>query len=79
MHRARRQGDTADSLLSDGTAAAAAYVALTRGRYTNTIHIVAGSIDEGREHWVAAAGRPRSVEAIGTTADNIARNGRTVA
>jgi hypothetical protein len=57
------QGDTADhadSLLSDGTDAAAAYVALTRGRHTNTVHIVAGSIDQAREQWVAAAGRNRA-------------------
>ena len=57
------QGDTADhadSLLTDGTDAAAAYVALTRGRHTNTIHIVAGSVDEAREQWVAAAGRNRA-------------------
>jgi len=57
------QGDTADhadSLLSDSTDAAAAYVGLTRGRHTNTIHIVAGSVDEAREQWVAAAGRNRA-------------------
>ena len=57
------QGDTvdhADGLLSDGTDAAAAYVALTRGRYTNTVHIVAGSVDEAREKWMQAAGRNRA-------------------
>ena len=54
------QGDTADhadSLLTDGTDAAAAYVGLTRGRHTNTVHIVADTLDEAREQWVAR-GRP---------------------
>ena len=54
------QGDTADhadSLLSDSTDAAAAYVALTRGRYSNTVHIVAGTVDEARET-VGRRGRP---------------------
>jgi len=57
------QGDTADhadSLLTDSTDAAAAYVALSRGRYTNTVHIVAGTLDEAREKWLAAAGRNRA-------------------
>ena len=57
------QGDTADhavSLLSDSTDAAATYVALTRGRHTNTVHIVAGTPDEAREKWVQAAGRNRA-------------------
>ena len=36
------------------------YVGLTRGRRSNTVHIVAGSLDEAREQWVAAAGRNRA-------------------
>jgi hypothetical protein len=43
-----------------GECAAAAYVVPTRGRYTNTLHIVAGSVDEAREKWVQAAGRNRA-------------------
>ncbi|HZM66305.1 MAG TPA: AAA family ATPase [Nakamurella sp.] len=74
------QGDTADhadSLLSDSTDAAAAYVALTRGRCTNTVHIVAGSVDEAREKWVQAAGRNRAdlgLDQARAAARNEARN-----
>jgi ATP-dependent exoDNAse (exonuclease V) alpha subunit len=53
------QGDTADHgdlVLTDATDAAAVYVGLTRGRHTNTVHIIAGTLDEAREQWVAAAG-----------------------
>jgi ATP-dependent exoDNAse (exonuclease V) alpha subunit len=57
------QGDTADHgdlVLSDATDAAAVYVGLTRGRHSNTVHIVADTVDEAREQWVAAAGRNRA-------------------
>jgi hypothetical protein len=57
------QGDTADHgdlVLTDATDAAAVYVGLTRGRHSNTVHIVAGTIDQAREQWVAAAGRNRA-------------------
>jgi exodeoxyribonuclease V alpha subunit len=56
------QGDTADHgdlVLSDATDAAAVYVGLTRGRHTNTVHIIAGHLDQAREQWVQAAGRNR--------------------
>ena len=45
------QGDTvarAHFALSDTTSAAAAYVAMTRGRETNTTHLVADDLDEAR-------------------------------
>ena len=51
------QGDTADHgdlVLSDATDAAAVYVGLTRGRHSNTVHIVAGTLDQAREQWVAS-------------------------
>jgi ATP-dependent exoDNAse (exonuclease V) alpha subunit len=57
------QGDTADHgdlVLSDATDAAAAYVGLTRGRRTNTVHVIAGNLDQAREQWVQAAGRNRA-------------------
>ena len=57
------QGDTADHgdlMLSDATDAAAVYVGLTRGRHSNTVHIIAGSLDQAREQWVQAAGRNRA-------------------
>lgn len=57
------QGATAthaDLLLSPATDAAGAYVGLTRGRHTNTVHIVADTNDQAREQWVEAAGRNRA-------------------
>lgn len=57
------QGETADHadlMLTDNTPAAAAYVGLTRGRYTNTVHIVADNLDDAREQWVQAANRNRA-------------------
>jgi ATP-dependent exoDNAse (exonuclease V) alpha subunit len=57
------QGDTADHgdlVLSDATDAATAYVGLTCGRHSNTVHIVATNVDDAREQWVAAAGRNRA-------------------
>ena len=47
-------------MLSDATDAAAVYVGLTRGRHSNTVHIIAGTLDQAREQWVAAAGRNRA-------------------
>jgi ATP-dependent exoDNAse (exonuclease V) alpha subunit len=70
------QGDTADHgdlVLSDATDAAAGYVGLTRGRYSNTVHIIAGSVDDAREQWVAAAGRNRADLGL-DQARNIARS-----
>ncbi len=57
------QGDTTNEahlLLSDATTAAAAYVAMTRGRDANTAHLVAGDLDDAREQWVAAFSRDRA-------------------
>jgi len=47
-------------VLSDGTDAAASYVGLTRGRYSNIVHIIADSFDDAREQWAQAAGRNRA-------------------
>ncbi|RNM15326.1 AAA family ATPase [Nocardioides pocheonensis] len=57
------QGDTVDRAhvaLSETTGAAAAYVAMTRGRETNTAHLVAESVDEARQQWVDAFSRDRA-------------------
>ncbi|MGN6250855.1 MAG: MobF family relaxase [Marmoricola sp.] len=57
------QGDTVDRAhvaLSDTTGAAAAYVAMTRGRENNTAHLVAESVDDARRQWVEAFGRDRA-------------------
>lgn len=57
------QGQTADHgqlMLSDATDAAAAYVGLTRGRHSNTVHIIAGTIEDAREQWTQAANRNRA-------------------
>ncbi|GAB3988975.1 hypothetical protein GCM10028771_02870 [Nocardioides marmoraquaticus] len=57
------QGDTVGSchlLLGETTGAAAVYVAMTRGRDRNTAHLVAGSIDDARRQWLAAASRERA-------------------
>ena len=57
------QGDTtteAHVALTGTTTAAAAYVAMTRGREANTAHLVAADLDDAREQWVAAFGRDRA-------------------
>lgn len=56
------QGVTADSsitLVGDATSAGGLYVGATRGRYENTVHIIAPGMDEAREAIVAALGRDR--------------------
>ena len=57
------QGDTVDHAhfaLGDTTGAAAAYVAMTRGRHTNTAHLVAEDLDTARTHWVEVFSRDRA-------------------
>ena len=57
------QGETADhsdTVLSDQTDSPGLYVAFTRGRHSNTIHITADTLDQAREQWVQAAGRNRA-------------------
>ncbi|MDP9115760.1 MAG: AAA family ATPase, partial [Actinomycetota bacterium] len=54
------QGDTVQSavlVLSEHTTGGSAYVAMTRGRYANTVHIVADSDIDAREQWVDAFAR----------------------
>ncbi len=57
------QGDTvnrAHVALSDTTGAAAAYVALTRGRESNTAHVVTDSLEDARQQWVNVFSRDRA-------------------
>lgn len=57
------QGDTVDHAhvaLSDTTGAAAAYVAMTRGRDANTAHLVADSPDDAKQQWIDVFGRDRA-------------------
>ncbi|MFL6110124.1 MAG: TrwC relaxase, partial [Catenulispora sp.] len=57
------QGETvtaAHVVIGQHTGAASAYVGMTRGRETNTAHLVATDIAEAREQWVAVFGRDRA-------------------
>lgn len=57
------QGQTVDSahvVVGEHTGAAAAYVAMTRGRHNNVAHLVADSIDEARQQWIEVFGRDRA-------------------
>ena len=57
------QGETVDRAhvaIGDTTGAAAAYVAMTRGRNGNTAHLVAESVEEARRQWVEVFARDRA-------------------
>jgi exodeoxyribonuclease V alpha subunit len=57
------QGETVDRAhvaIGDTTGAAAAYVAMTRGRHGNTAHLVAESVEDARKQWVEVFGRDRA-------------------
>ena len=57
------QGETTHTghlLLGEHTAAAAAYVAMTRGRDQNVAHLVAEDLDDARHQWVETFGRDRA-------------------
>ncbi len=57
------QGETVDSahvLINEHTGAAAAYVAMTRGRGSNTAHIVAESVDDAKQQWIEVFRRDRA-------------------
>ena len=69
------QGETSTHgtlVLTGSTNHAAAYVGMTRGKETNTVHIVATNLDDAREQWVEAADRNRSDLGL----DNAAREAR---
>ncbi len=57
------QGDTvttAHLVVGEHTGASSAYVGMTRGRTTNTAHLVATDADEAREQWLAVFARDRA-------------------
>jgi exodeoxyribonuclease V alpha subunit len=57
------QGDTvtrAHAVIGEHTGAAAAYVAMTRGRDSNTAHLVAENIEDARAQWVETFSRDRA-------------------
>lgn len=57
------QGQTVDEahfVLGDGTGAASAYVGMTRGRESNTVHVVASDVESARDQWVRTFSRERA-------------------
>ena len=57
------QGETVDEAhvaIGEHTGAAAAYVAMTRGRETNIAHLVADNLDDARRQWTDAFNRDRA-------------------
>ncbi len=57
------QGETVDHahvLVGETTGAAAAYVAMTRGRESNVAHLVAEDVDQARAQWVEVFSRDRA-------------------
>ena len=57
------QGETVDRAhvaIGDTTGAAAAYVAMTRGRHGNIAHLVAESVEDARKQWVEVFSRDRA-------------------
>jgi hypothetical protein len=70
------QGETvtvAHVVIGDHTGAASAYVGMTRGRTTNTAHLVAVDLDEAREQWIAVCARDRADLGPGHATDIAAR------
>lgn len=57
------QGETVDRAhvaIRETTGAAAAYVAMTRGRHDNTAHLVAETVEDARKQWVEVFSRDRA-------------------
>jgi exodeoxyribonuclease V alpha subunit len=57
------QGDTvttAHVVIGEHTGAASAYVGMTRGRRSNTAHLIADDLGHGREQWIAVFARDRT-------------------
>ncbi len=47
-------------IVSEHTGAASAYVGMTRGREHNTAHMVADTVEDARNQWIAVFGRDRA-------------------
>jgi ATP-dependent exoDNAse (exonuclease V) alpha subunit len=76
------QGETVEHAhvaIGETTGAAAAYVAMTRGRQTNVAHLVAESVEDARKQWTDAFSRDRAdlgpAHARGQAIDAIERYG----
>lgn len=57
------QGETVEHAhvaIGETTGAAAAYVAMTRGRHSNSAHLVAESLEDARKQWVEVFSRDRT-------------------
>jgi ATP-dependent exoDNAse (exonuclease V) alpha subunit len=57
------QGDTVEAahvVIGEHTGAASAYVAMTRGRKSNTAHLVAETVEDARKQWVEVFSRDRA-------------------
>ena len=57
------QGETVDHAhvaIGDTTGSAAAYVAMTRGRHSNVAHLVAETVEDARNQWIAVFSRNRA-------------------
>jgi ATP-dependent exoDNAse (exonuclease V) alpha subunit len=70
------QGDTvpaAHVVIGDQTGAASAYVGMTRGRLSNTAHLVAADVAQARAQWIAVFGRDRADLGPGHAAELAAR------
>ncbi|RYB89616.1 AAA family ATPase [Nocardioides glacieisoli] len=71
--------ETAHLLLGETTSAASAYVGMTRGRSTNTAHLVADTVDDARAEWIEIFSRDRAdlgpAHAALRAADDIDRYG----
>ncbi len=71
------QGDTtttAHMSVVEQTTAASAYVGMTRGRETNVAHLVADSIADAREQWIATFDRDRADLGPAHAAEQAARD-----
>ncbi|WP_460944242.1 MobF family relaxase [Okibacterium endophyticum] len=66
--------DHADFLLSEQADAAAAYVALTRGRHSNTLHAVAVDMDDARDQFVAAVDREGADQGLDAAKKQVQRD-----
>jgi len=60
-------------VIGDATGAASAYVGMTRGRLSNTAHLVAAAPAEARAQWIAVFGRDRADLGPGHAAELVAR------
>ena len=75
------QGETTHTghlLLGEHTHAAAAYVAMTRGRENNVAHLVAENLDDARQSWVETFSRDRADLGPGHAATARSRGPRAV-